>query len=290
MHVTSLVSRVEPSRLLVDFYPRHTNALWVTMTQAAVGRTQYFSLDLLNDFRALLHSIRESGTTWVANGSSHPINYFVLASAHPDYFSQGGDLAHFRECIHLQDKKSLRDYSMLCLDMMYELCTVLNERATTIALVAGRALGGGFETVLSADYIIAEEHSEFGFPEILFGLVPCTGGMSLLARRVGVYQAERMIRSGKTYTAAELKTMGVVDEICEKGQGKNAVDAFIAVHAKRRTAHLMLQRARSRMVPLDYDEMRRVVDEWVEAAIALGKDDLRVMDMLIKMQRGLVLN
>lgn len=290
MYATSLVSRAESSRLLVDFHPRPTNALWVTMTQAPVGRSQYFSLDLLNDFRTLLQSIRESGVTWVANGSPHPIHYLVLASAHPDYFSQGGDLSHFRACIRRQDKESLRDYSMLCLDMMYELCTVLNQRATTVALVAGRALGGGFETVLSADYIVAEEHSEFGFPEILFGLFPCTGGMSLLARRIGVYQAERMIRSGKTYGATELQTMGVVDEVCQKGQGESAVDAFIATHARRRKAHLMLQRARGRMAPLDYNEMRLVVDEWVEAALALGTDDLRVMDMLIKMQRSRVLS
>lgn len=290
MYATSLVERVQPSRLVVDFHQQQTNTLWVTMTQAPVGRSQYFSRDLLNDFRSLLHSIRENGVTWVANGSPHPIHYLVLASAHPDYFSQGGDLSHFRECIHLQDKKSLRDYSMLCLDMMYELCTVLNQRATTVALVAGRALGGGFETALSADYIIAEEQSEFGFPEILFGLFPCTGGMSLLARRVGVYQAERMIRSGKTYSAAELKTMGVVDEICQRGHGESAVNAFITTHARRGKAHLMLQRARGRMAPLDYNEMRFVVDEWVEAAVNLGKEDLRVMDMLIKMQRSRVLS
>jgi DSF synthase len=275
--------------LAVDFRLRQTNTLWVTMTQAPIGRSQYFSLDLLNDFRTLLLSLRESGATWVANGSPQPIHYFVLASAHPDYFSQGGDLSHFRECIRQQDKQALRDYSMLCLDMMYELCTVLNQQATTVALVAGRALGGGFETALSADYIIAEEHSEFGFPEILFGLFPCTGGMSLLARRVGVYQAERMMRSGRTYTATELQTLGVIDEVCQKGQGQSAVDAFIAIHSRRRKAHLMLQRARARMTPLDYDEMRLVVDEWVDAATALEPDDLRVMDMLIKMQRGRVL-
>jgi DSF synthase len=84
--------------------------------------------------------------------------------------------------------------------------------------------------------------------------------------------------------------MGVVDETCQRGHGESAVNAFITTHARRGKAHLMLQRARGRMAPLDYNEMRFVVEEWVEAAVNLGKEDLRVMDMLIKMQRSRVLS
>lgn len=175
---------------------------------------------------------------------------------------------------------------MTCVDMIYDWSTQRNTQTTTIALVQGRALGGGFELVLASDYLIAEEHSEFGFPEILFGLFPCTGGMSLLARRVGVYQAERMMTSGRIYSASELKDMGVVDELCPTGQGTAAVEKFIAAHAKHRMARLMLQRSRHRLAPLNYIELRTVVDEWVEAAMMLGENDLRVMDMLIQMQRA----
>jgi DSF synthase len=169
---------------------------------------------------------------------------------------------------------------------MYDWATSANGVMTTIALVQGRALGGGFEAALSADYIIAEEQSTFGFPEIMFGLFPCTGGMSLLARRIGVYQAERLLTNARIYSASELKDMGVIDEICERGDGNFAVEKFIATHTKRRTARLMLQRARHRLAPLDYSEMLTVVDEWVEVALGLSEEELRVMDMLIMMQHG----
>jgi DSF synthase len=288
MGVIELVSSIRFSRVEANFQTNQHCALWVTMTQSPAGRSQYFSLDLLHDLCELHTAIKNNAGNWVVNGAKRPIHYVVMKSAHPDYFSLGGDLSHFRECIRNNDKKSLRDYSMLCVDMIYDMCTVFNQSATTIALIQGRALGGGFEGALAADFIIAEEHSEFGFPEILFGLFPCTGGMSLLARRVGVHQAERMMINGKIYSATELKDMGVVDAVCSKGQGIAAVDKFIANHSKQRVARQLLQRSRHRLARLDYEELSMVVDEWADAAMNLAEPQLRVMDMLINLQRASV--
>lgn len=290
MGVVEFVSPLQLSRIATDFRANQNSTLWVTMTRSPHGRTQNFSPDLLYDVCTLHKSILANGVAWVCNGAKRPINYSVLRSEHPDYFSLGGDLAFFLECIRNQDRNGLRDYSMLCVDMIYEWSTTFNRQATTIALVQGRALGGGFETALAADFLIAEEHSEFGFPEILFGLFPCTGGMSLLSRRVGVHEAERMMSNGRIYSAAELKAKGIVDEICPKGQGVAAVEKFIAAHSRHRPARLLLQRSRHRLAPLNYDELRTVVDEWVEAALNLTELDLRVMDMLIKMQRADITN
>jgi len=286
MAFTELVTQLHPSRVAANFRNTQHKTLWITMAQAANGGTQNFSLDLLHDMYTLHKSIQDSNGTWVANGSVQPIHYVVLKSANPDYFSLGGDIGHFRECIRQKNKLALTHYSMLCVDMIYEWATHLSKQETTIALVQGRALGGGFEAALASDYLIAEEHSEFGFPEILFGLFPCTGGMSLLARRVGVYQAERMMTDGRIYSAVELKDMGVVDEICPKGHGAATVEKFVATHHRHRAARMALQRGRHRLAALNYEELRTVVDEWVEAAMTLAEDDLRVMDMLIQMQRA----
>jgi DSF synthase len=286
MGVIEFISPLKPSRVAANFKVSQNNALWITMAQSPVGRSQNFSLDLLHDLSTLHESIKSNRGGWVANGSMHPIQYVILKSAHPDYFSLGGDLGFFRECIQQKNRTALRDYSMSCVDMIYDWSTQLNTQATSIALVQGRALGGGFEAALASDYVIAEEHSEFGFPEILFGLFPCTGGMSLLARRIGVYQAERLMSNGRIYSATELKDMGVIDEVCPTGHGAATVEKFITGHAKHRSARMALQRGRHRLSPLNYRELRTVVTEWVEAAMNLGADDLRVMDMLIQMQRA----
>lgn len=286
MSAVELFAPLKHSRVATSFKTDQHNSLTITMAQAPFGQSQNFSVDLLNDLCDLYKGIRDGGGTWLAGGSFQPINYVVLKSANPEYFSLGGDLAHFRECIQLGDKRGLRDYSMQCVDMIYDWSSHLGKQTTTISLVQGRALGGGFEAALASDYLIAEEQSEFGFPEILFGLFPCTGGMSLLARRVGPYQAERMMSNGKIYSAKELKELGVIDEICPTGKGPATVEKFVAEHQKHWQARLALQRGRARLSPLNYQELRMVVEEWVDIAMNLGETDLRVMDMLIKMQRA----
>ena len=267
-----------------DFEPNRI--LWITLPESIDGRAPYFSPPLIEDLLAMLQIMKQRGASWPSRGMLQPVHYTVMRSAHPDYFNLGGDLAHFHDCIQRRDRRALHDYSLTCANMLYEWSSVLGAEATTISLVQGRALGGGFETALAADFIVAEEQSEFGFPEILFGLFPCTGGMSLLAQRIGARAAERMLSDGRIYTAANLKEMGVIDEVCPKGQGERAVEKLIAEHAKHRQARLMLQRSRHRMAGLDLAELHAVVEEWTDTAMALGSHDLRVMEMLVKLQRG----
>jgi DSF synthase len=83
----------------------------------------------------------------------------------------------------------------------------------TVSLVQGDALGGGFEAALVSDVIIAEEQARFGFPEIRFNSFPGMGAYSLLARKVGGRIAERMMLSGKRYSASTLHVWGVVDHV-----------------------------------------------------------------------------
>ena len=63
--------------------------------------------------------------------------------------------------------------------------TTLGLPMITIGLAQGDALGGGFESLLSFNVIIAERGAKFGFPETMFGLFPGMGAYSLVARRVG---------------------------------------------------------------------------------------------------------
>ena len=137
---------------------------------------------------------------------------------------------------------------------------------------------------LSTDYLIAEEHSSFGFPEIMFGLFPCTGAMGLLSARIGARKAERMMTNKKIYSAVELYDMGLVDEICASGEGELAVERFVANHSSRLKARLKVQQSRHRHAPLDRAEGVRIVEDWVETAMRLSAEELRTMDMLIMMQ------
>jgi DSF synthase len=267
----------------VDFEPEF-NALWIAMRRTDPDKPLNMSVALLQEMRDLLDAVQAGSGHWHHQGKIAPIHYVVARSSDPEYYNQGGDLAYFRQCIQNGDGEALRRYSQLCADLLHEWSIMGRAAVTSIALVQGRALGGGFESALSADFLIAEEHSTFSFPEISFGLFPCSGAMSLLARRIGPYRAERMMTDSKIHGARELLEMGVVDEICPSGTGEAAVRHFIARHARQRAARHMVQRSRQRLASSDLEEMRRIVDEWVELAVALSPQQLRVMDMLIMMQ------
>ena len=274
------------SHLDVLFDKKVANTLWVTMKKNSAQPAHILSLPLLHELRQLGRSLQAGASHWQHEGCIEPVNYAVMRSGHPDYFSLGGDLRLFRACIQNRDREALFGYSKLCLEVMHALSAGANPGMSTISLVQGRALGGGFEAALAADCLIAEEQSTFGFPEITFGLFPCTGAMSLLMRRMPVHQAQRLMTSGKVYSAYELHAMGLVDEVCGKGEGVAAAERYIARHASRRAARLSVRRAVERTCPLDMAELLQVVEDWVALAMQLTPGELRVMDMLISMQYG----
>ncbi|OGI57239.1 MAG: hypothetical protein A2V58_06475 [Candidatus Muproteobacteria bacterium RBG_19FT_COMBO_61_10] len=53
------------------------------------------------------------------------------------------------------------------------------------------------------------------------------GAYTLLARRLDPARAEKIILSGKIYSAEELYEMGVVDVLANDGEGEQAVYAYI---------------------------------------------------------------
>jgi len=266
------------SRISTQVRRMQADALWITLAKDSATGLQNFTPALVHEFRGLVDELQD-------RRSATPLNYAVVQSADADYFSMGGDLRFFRECIQRRDAATLREYSMRCLDLLQAWSGRLKDTTTSIALIQGRALGGGFEMALSTDYLVAEEHSSFGFPEIMFGLFPCTGAMGLLSTRIGARQAERMMTNKKIYTALELYDMGLVDEICATGEGELAVERFIANHSSRLKARLKVQQSRCRHTALDHAEGVRIVEDWVETAMCLSAEELRTMDMLIMMQQ-----
>jgi DSF synthase len=280
--VVHVVAPDQPSPLGLQ-YQAANGTLWIVLRHVA-GRPQNFSGELLDALQRSLDELEVNRWRWNEKGQGSPIHCAVMTSDHPDYFSVGGDLAFFRRCIEQRDAQALRAYALQCLDIVYR-WAMAGADVATVAVVQGRALGGGFEAVLGANYIIAEEQSEFGFPEILFGLFPMAGGMSLAGRRIGVHRAEKMMREGRLHSAAEMLELGLIDEVCGHGEAATAVRAYLQRQQTSQRAKAMLQRAKLRMSPLDPAELRQQVDDWIEIAMALTAKEIRVLEALIGMQR-----
>jgi DSF synthase len=215
------------------------------------------------------------------------VDYVVVASAYPGVYNLGGDLNLFRQLIEERDRESLYKYAQACIRPLFLNALHLNRpNLKTITLVQGDALGGGFECALSGNVLIAERGSKMGFPEILFNLFPGMGAMTLLGRRIGYGKAERVILSGKLYTAEEMYEMGAVDVLAEPGEGEQAVYEFIRKEARQRNGALALRAARELSQPIAHDELMRIAEIWVDAALRLEAKDLRMMERLVSRQTG----
>lgn len=218
---------------------------------------------------------------------SPSINYLVMASSCQGVFNLGGDLQLFMSSIAQRDRDGLYDYAKKCIDACYLNASHLGRRdLTSICLVQGDALGGGFECALSGNVLIAEKGVKMGFPEILFNLFPGMGASILLGRRVGMMKAEQMILSGNLYRAEDLYDMGVVDVLAEPGEGTQAVYDFIRKEARARNGTLALRRVREQIQPISYEELMSVTEIWVDAALHLEPKDLRMMERLVARQGG----
>lgn len=244
-----------------------------------------FSRQLLTDLRNYIRSITEGGGSLDVQGTKHPVRYGVLASKVSGVFNLGGDLALFRSAIAQRDREALLAYGEQCIQDLYPWHRNCDLEMTTMALVQGDALGGGFEAALSASVLVAEESARFGFPEILFNLFPGMGAYSFLSRKVGRRLAERIITSGTIYSARELYEQGVIDVITPDGTGEAAVYSYIKKHAKQANGRRAFESARNEVEPVTLDELRRVVAIWADAALRLEDRDLRMMDRLVRAQQ-----
>jgi DSF synthase len=251
--------------------------------------TACFSLGLLKDIRTHDCALEINAGHVLFEGAMHEANHYVTASRTPRVFNLGGDLALFVLLIKSRDREALAHYAKLCIDNMYP--KIVNFRCpsmTTIALVQGDALGGGFECALSSDVIVAEESAVFGLPEILFNLFPGMGAYSFLERRLGQKGAEGVIASGKIYSADEMLSLGVIDAVTDNGEGEAGVAALIRQRSRSRNGLAALAQTRRRVHRIEFSELLDIVQIWVDSALRLNPRDLKLMQRLVSRQNGLV--
>lgn len=82
-----------------------------------------------------------------------------------------------------------------------------------VAAINGACLGGGNELALACDFRVASTEAQFGQPEITLGLVPGWGGMQRLPRLIGRGRALDLLLTGRTLSAHEAWSMGLVSEV-----------------------------------------------------------------------------
>ena len=262
-------------------YEPETRSIWCWMQPEPRPCLNTRLIDELFEFQLQLTSTyknQDAGTVW-------PFRYLVLASKIPGVYNLGGDLELFKQHILSGDKQALREYAHKTVNLVVRNINNLDLPITTIALVQGQALGGGFETALSSDVIIAERSARLGFPEMLFNLFPGMGAYNLLTRRIGSALAERIILSGESYTAVELHEMGVIDVLADDGQGVLVAKDYMKSRDHAHNTIRSIKKIRQKVHPISRDTLLEIVDIWVDAAMALSEKDMAKMDRVLQLQK-----
>ena len=262
---------------LKTHYDKKNKLGWLFMNSSP---RPYFTPGLLNDIAHYHHQVQVD----MEKSEQTKYDYLIFASDEQHVFSLGQDLELIYQLIKQQNREQLALYAKNSIALLYQHLTHFGCELTTVSLVQGDALGGGFEAALSTDLIIAERGSKFGFPEVLFNSFPSMGGFSLLSRKVGHPVAENIILSGQLLSAEALYEMGIIDILAEKGEGELELYKFIKGQNPAAKQQQTIRKVKEACNPISYQELLRISDILVDNMLKTNNKDLRMMERLIARQ------
>lgn len=184
-----------------------------------------------------------------AESSARPL---VLRSRTPGMFVGGADVAELKE-------RSVEDSLSRLNARLFQ--QVFEHPWPTVAVVDGAALGGGCELALACDFRITSDRAQWGLPEVRLGIIPSAGGLTRLARLVGVGTANDLVLTGRRVDGNEALELGLV----HRAVPAEALDAALAalLHELGRAAPLAARLAKEAM-RVDGDR-HRLVDAAAQA-------------------------
>jgi enoyl-CoA hydratase len=164
----------------------------------------------------------------------------MLFRANGRYFSAGNDLTDYDGDF---DDSPMRARNWMRRDLAAGMHRMLveMERIEKPFVVAHHAMciGGSLELSLSCDFRLASSSAQYWFPEMQFGMVPLSGGISRLTRIVGPHWANWMAVANKKVNAERALTIGLIHEIYPDETFETEVRGFcdmLASHPVEATA------------------------------------------------------
>jgi enoyl-CoA hydratase/carnithine racemase len=130
-----------------------------------------------------------------------------------------------------------------------------------VSAVNGYALGGGAGLAIACDLAVMAENVKFGYPELKHGILPAVV-MANLVRQLGPKDAFELVALGETLNGQQVKEL----RLCNRVVAADAVlETAVALAAKMASWNTMAMMQTKRV-------FHRVVDQPLEAALAIGRD------------------
>lgn len=149
------------------------------------------------------------GAELAAALADEAVRVVVLAGTAED-FCLGMDIASLSDSGGAVEQDVSRGVGVFA-DSLVLLATAVKP---TVAMVAGRALGGGLGLAAACDVVVAAKSARFALPEGVFGLAPAVIAPILLERVTGA-TLRRLALTAEPIGAEEAVALGLADEVVE---------------------------------------------------------------------------
>jgi DSF synthase len=259
-------------------YEPETKMLWVTIRPEL---KPVFTLQLLD---SLVKIQRAIVALWGAPDQYHraAVRFLAFRGTGP-FFTLGGDLDFYLDCLAKNDRAALGEYARLSSEGAVWNAGGLNGLVVTLSTIHAKAIGGGIDAPRSCNVMIAEEQASFVYPEIKFNHFPITA-VAILSRRMGQRAAEQMLLSGEEMSARQFMEAGGLEAVVPTGTGEAWIRKYARDSLPIHAAKTALFSAFNRRAGDLREELEHLGQIWTDCMLRLNPSAISKLQRIAQTQ------
>jgi DSF synthase len=259
-------------------YEPEIRTLWITIQPEL---KPVFTLQLLDSLVKVQSTI---AALWGARERYHraPVRFLAFRGTGP-FFTLGGDLDFYLDCLAKNDRAALLEYARLSAEGAIWNAGGLDGLVVTLSTIHAKAIGGGIDAPRSCNVMIAEEQASFVYPEIKFNHFPITA-VAILSRRMGQRAAERMLLSGEEMSAEAFMAAGGLEAVVPTGTGESWIRKYCAEALPIHAAKTALFSAFNRRSGDLREELGHLGEIWTDCMLRLSPSAISKLQRIAQTQ------
>ena len=168
---------------------------------------------MLTDLGLALAELRDDATSRV-----------VVVTGAPPVFSAGADAPHARAKTDEERRRLFKENKSQFRRLFERVTSALEGlEQSTIAMINGHAVGGGWGLTLACDFRFAAAEAQLWIPEVDLGVPLGVASTTRFIRFVGPARAKEIIMGCHRYSAADAQAMGLVTRVVPGAELERAV-------------------------------------------------------------------
>ena len=135
----------------------------------------------------------------------------IVLQAQGQSFCAGADLKYLQSLQSFSHQENVADSSSL-MQLFKQIYTL---EKVVVAKIQGHALAGGCGLASVCDLSIASDDAKLGYSEVKIGFIPAIVSVFLL-RKIGESKTKELLLTGKTISATEAVSIGLINQVVSK--------------------------------------------------------------------------